>query len=295
MADNYTHQYNAYNALEKSGYQPRNLNSFIMGANGPDPLFCYQMYNPLRKYDLSRVAGVMHREKTGKFLREMFTRARTDEQKDYCLGFLCHYSLDSVIHPYVQYATESYGSPFNIPSGHQFFETAIDSLISLRMDGEECADYEAYCPPLTEMELHQISHLLREAVYAAYDKDIPQGEYIQAFKDFALIKKFFYSPAKLKFPLAYILEKVLGFEEGYVKGHMQPSTMKVADYPFWENLGIGLYSVESLEDLLSRADYLSAQCLDYGLKYFAGVYTIDDLLEDIGNNKSYETGLTIPE
>ncbi len=294
MADNYTHQYNAYNAIDIAGYKPRSISCLIMGANGPDPLYCYQMYNPFRKYEMTPLADKMHDENTGKFLKNLFLRARTDAQKDYCLGFLCHYAMDSTIHPYVRYVTESYGSAFNIPSGHQFFETALDSLLSERMDGERCADYEAYCPEISEMEMHQISHLLRQAILATYPEyDIPQNEYIRAFKDFKLIKSFFYSPNKLKFPLAYAAEKILGFREGFVRGHMQPSQMEIPEYPFWQNMDIGLYSVDTLDEILLHIDYMSADCIKYGQQYFAGTCTLESLMENIGDNKSYSTGLTV--
>ena len=153
MADNYTHRYNARNALTIAEYTPRNMEAFILGANGPDPLFCYQMYNPFRINDLSRLGSVMHNEKTALFLKNLFTLARTDAQKDYCLGFLCHYSLDSLIHPYVNYITEAYGLPFNIPSGHGYFESALDSLISKKVSGQEAAQVSYYFPSVSRMHI----------------------------------------------------------------------------------------------------------------------------------------------
>lgn len=293
MADNYAHQHNARNAMEIAGYVPRDIDSFIMGANGPDPLFCYQMYNPVRRYNLSRLGNEMHREKTGLFLKNLFRFAQTDSQKDYCLGFLCHYSLDSTIHPYVNYITELYGSPFNIPAGHNYFESALDSRLSMQLTGQPAAEVDRYCPELDKAAMNQITLLFKKAVEATYeDHKYPRREYVQAFKDFRFIKKFFYSPSKLKFPLAYMIEKVLGFSEGFVLGHMQPCTKDIPDFPFWKNEAVGLYSVESLDNLLLRADYLSAECINIGLEYFKGVYTLGDLMEDIGN-KSYDTGVAI--
>lgn len=293
MADNYTHRYNARNAIKLAGYAPRSLNSFIMGANGPDPLFCYQMYNPMRKYRLSKLGSVMHNEKTGIFLRNLFRLAQTDAQKDYCLGFLCHYTLDSVIHPYVNYVTTAYGSPYNIPSGHGYFESALDSMISKKLTQSPAAAVEFYCPALSKMELNQIVSLFKKAVDATYkDFRFPKSEYLQAFKDFAFIKGFFYSPKKFKFLPALLVEKLLGFEEGFVTSHMQPCERVIPPFPFWENLDRGLYCVDSLEELLRRADGLSAQAIDIGLNYFKGIYSIDDFVEDIGC-KSYETGLTV--
>ena len=293
MADNYTHQYNARNALKISGYVPRDINSFIMGANGPDPLFCYQMYNPSRKYKLPELGHIMHREKTGLFLKNLFRFAQTDSQKDYCLGFLCHYSLDSTLHPYVNYITQLYGSPFNIPSGHGFFESALDSKLSVKLTGQPAADVNSFCPEINKMAMNQIVALLKKAVDATYEDYIyPRSEYAQAFKDFRFIKKFFHSPHKIKFPAAYIIEKSFGFNEGFVISHMQPCVRDIPEFPIWKNEAAGLYSVETLDNILLRADYLSAETINIGLEFFKGIYSLGDLMEDIGN-KSYDTGVVI--
>ena len=293
MADNYTHQQNARNAMEIAQYTPRNTDSFIMGANGPDFLFCYQMYNPVRKYNLSQLGHLMHREKTGLFLKNLFRFAQTDSQKDYCLGFLCHYSLDSTLHPFVNYITELYGSPFSIPSGHGYFESALDSILAKKATGRYAADVDSYCPEMDKMALNQIVALVKKAVDATYEDHIyPRSEYLQAFKDFRFVKKFFYSPNKMKFPLAYMVEKGLKFSEGFVMSHMQPCVRPIPDFPFWKNEVTGLYSVESLDNILLRADYLAAECINIGLEYFKGIYNLGDLLEDIGN-KSYDTGVVI--
>ncbi len=293
MADNYAHQHNARNAMKIAGYVPRDINSFIMGANGPDPLLCYQMYNPSRKYRLSDLGHKMHEEKTGLFLKNLFRFAQTDSQKDYCLGFLCHYSLDSTLHPYINYITSLYGSPFNIPAGHGYFESALDSVLSVKTTGQPAASVDSYCPEMNKMAMNQIVALFKKAVDATYeDHNYPRSEYMQAFKDFRFIKKFFYSPTKAKFPVAYLVEKVLGFSEGFVMSHMQPCTKEIPEFPFWKNEAANLYSVETLDNILLRADYLAAECINIGLEYFKGIYSLGDLMEDIGN-KSYDTGVVI--
>ena len=293
MADNYTHQYNARNAMKIAGYTPRNTEAFIMGANGPDPLFCYQMYNPLRRYHLSKLGTLMHNEKTGLFLQNLFRMAATDAQKDYCLGFLCHYALDSTIHPYVNYITKAYGSPYNIPSGHGYFESALDSHISMKETGSPAAAVDRYCPEMEKMYLDQIIILFKNAAEATYPEHrYPRNEYLQAFKDFRFIKKFFCSPSKSMFPVAYVVEKILGFSEGFIMSHMQPCTRELGSFSIWLNEAANLYSVETLDSLLARADRLSAESINIGLEYFKGIYSAADLLEHIGN-KSYETGVVI--
>ena len=78
-----------------------------------------------------------------------------------------------------------------------------------------------------------------------------------------------------------------------MRGHMQPSQMEIPEYPFWQNMGIGLYSVDTLDEILLHIDYMSADSIKYGQQYFAGTRTLESLMENIGDNKSYSTGLTV--
>ena len=293
MADSYAHQYNARNALTIAGYTPRVLDAFILGSNGPDPLFFYQMHNPFRRYSLDKLGTYMHNHKTGAFLQNLFRLAQTDAQKDYCLGFLCHYSLDSNLHPYVNYITSAYGLPYNIPSGHGYFESTLDSLISFDATGQYCADVEAYFPEINKMHLDQIVALFKSAVDATYPEEVySRKEYLQAFKDFKSIKNLFKTSFPCKRTTCYVVEKILGAKEGFVASHLQPCVREIKEIPMWLNQSVELFCTDSLKTILSRADQMSADYINVGLEYFKGKYSLGDLLEDIGN-KSYETGIVI--
>ena len=293
MADSYTHRYSARKALDLANYKPRDIDSFVLGSNGPDPLFFYQMYNPFKKYHMSKLGSVMHTHKTGLFLKNMFRFAQTDTQKDYCLGFLCHYSMDSLIHPFVYYITQAYGSPYNISAGHSWFESALDSKISVEVTGQPAPQVEYYCPDMSKMQLEQIATLFKKAVDATYeDFDFPRSEYVKAFRDLKIIKNFFYSPNRSHYWPALMIEKIGHFEEGYVVSKVQPCIKDMPDMPFWKHLAVDLYTTESLDDIINHANYLSARCIGLGLEYFNGMMTVNELAECLGN-KSYETGVTV--
>lgn len=294
MADNYTHRLNATNALMIAGYRPRYQNAFVMGANGPDLFFYHQMYNVFGKNKLYSLGSDMHKHKTGLFLKTLFSMAKTDVQKDYCLGFLCHYSLDSLIHPFVGYLSTAYASPFNIPHGHSFYESALDSKLSAELYGTRTADNKYSVPEIKEFELNQITYLLRNAVAEVYPEYsfITQDDCEQAIKDTTLIKQLFVSPSKIGHLIAGRLEKTPLFEEGLITSHMQPCEMEVTDFPVWQNLENGIYSVETIDEILKRADYKSADLILRGLHYFQGAITLDELGRTVGS-QSYDTGLTV--
>ena len=293
MPDGFAHKYNAVCAMNIAQYKPRNYRAFILGCNGPDPLYFYQMYNPWRKFSLQDLAHRMHTEKTGLFLQNLFRFAQTNAQKDYCLGFLCHYSLDSVMHPYVNYITTAYAHPYNRDFGHGWFESSLDSHISFDECGDPAAHPNAYAPEIKKMYLDQIVTLFKQAVEATYtDIEFDRSEYVKLFADFRKIKKAMYSPGKLKISISRLAEIALRYPKGYITSHMQPCTDQLKNVSIWRNNETGFFCDSTIEELFGRANQQSADYIAVGLKYFGGVYSIHDLLEDIGN-KSYITGVAI--
>ena len=291
MPDGYAHRYNGQCAMDIAKYKPRNYRAFVLGCSGPDPFYFYQMYNPLRKTSMDKLALRMHTENTGLFLQNLFRFAQTNAQKDYCLGFLCHYALDSVMHPYINYITTSYGHPFNREYGHQWFESSLDSHISHHENGENAANPAKYIPEIKKMYLDQIVTLVKQAVEATYtDVEFDRAEYNKMFSDYKKIKKALYSPTRAKHYLAPLAELILRLPKEFVSCRMQPCTLPLKDIAMWRNDAVDFFCDSSIEELFVRANYMSADYINVGLQYFAGVYNIHDLLEDVGT-KSYLTGV----
>lgn len=89
---------------------------------GPDVWFMYQPWK------LREGRGrVMHTMKPGAFLMALADRARVSAVPDalfsYLAGFLCHYALDSGVHPYVIHVTEE---QYDFPRCHMSFEHSLD-------------------------------------------------------------------------------------------------------------------------------------------------------------------------
>ena len=78
----------------------RDIYSF--GLVGPDPFLFYHFYLPPFIHRVNRYSSIMHRRHTGDYLVELAYRSRQNpEAFSYLAGFLCHYALDSTVHPYV--------------------------------------------------------------------------------------------------------------------------------------------------------------------------------------------------
>ena len=97
---------------------------------GPDVWF---LYKPLGHHE-SR-GRRMHTTKPALFLKTLLSRARLSacrrELFSYLAGFLCHYALDSIAHPYIIHVTDELHV---FPRSHMSLEHALDATV-MRRDG----------------------------------------------------------------------------------------------------------------------------------------------------------------
>ena len=105
---------------------------FFWGCQGPDPLFYRKI---LLGSPLHKLGNRMHSEKTDELFAAL-SRAVRDLSGDaqeiaaaYFYGFVCHYALDSEIHPYVycrqvQFCTEN--PKLSASAVHSRIESDID-------------------------------------------------------------------------------------------------------------------------------------------------------------------------
>ncbi|WP_305768563.1 zinc dependent phospholipase C family protein [Candidatus Epulonipiscium viviparus] len=116
----------------------KNRALFFLGCQGPDPMFYHDRY---KEDNFSYVAAAMHNSKTKEFIESAMrfvcsNRGNLEETEQllaYMSGFLCHYILDSSVHPYIFYIGGKYipGDPDTdkYMGVHRKMELAIDYLI----------------------------------------------------------------------------------------------------------------------------------------------------------------------
>ena len=103
MPGGFYHQCCAERACAVSGITPVRMEAFRLGAQGPDPLFLIGMFPLSLKSRPSKLAGAMHKRRTGQFICALAREAKKagDVERAYVLGYLTHYAIDSAVHPYV--------------------------------------------------------------------------------------------------------------------------------------------------------------------------------------------------
>ena len=103
--------------------------AFRIGLQGPDPLFYHR---PYASNDVKKEGSRMHRESCASFLQKTMHHVKKEgvnsKEFAYLLGFLCHFTLDSECHPYI----DAYIEPRNL--GHLFLESESEKYM-MRKDG----------------------------------------------------------------------------------------------------------------------------------------------------------------
>ncbi len=193
IATHYVFGTDAYRAAEQAiGDRPEGLAAFLLGNQGPDPFF-YLAATPMER-PIRRIGKTMHRQRTAALLQAMHDRLVASAEDPvlvaYALGFLCHFILDSTVHPLV-YAQEHAICSIGIERlkgewphhvAHATIETSIDEYMLTTKLGTTAAAMPPHrtmlrCPPEA---LAVISGALADVISQVYETECPDSAFATA-------------------------------------------------------------------------------------------------------------------
>lgn len=138
----YLHAQQVLRAYIQSGGAPVDKDAFLWGAQGPDFLYASFSLPKRRNLGLRKLGLRMHKENPLPLFRAIreYTIQHPDDStaRSYFLGFLCHYSLDRICHPFVYAQIEALRSHYPKVKDsflHGQIETSLD-IILLRYESE---------------------------------------------------------------------------------------------------------------------------------------------------------------
>lgn len=91
---------------------------FRFSVMGPDPFIFYRFITPHLRHGVNKRSHTMHRTKTADFLVELVRHSRSREMFSFLSGFLCHFAMDSVSHPFI-YGLAEYQGPMHTAIEHR--------------------------------------------------------------------------------------------------------------------------------------------------------------------------------
>lgn len=245
--------------------------AFLLGNQGPDPLFYSIIYPSLREHN--RLGHVMHNEKPSELLKAFKdSLAILDEDelpagRAYAFGFLCHYTLDSVMHPFIyfnEYRLCDAGEPgLSRADGnevHAVIESELDEMMLFTRRNETVATFLPW-REILQADDQVLAIVSKQYAYVAlvvYGRIIPPDMFARSVQGFRSIQKLFHSPTGRKRAVIGRLERLFRPHSFYQSMSHRPLALTESVYDNrahepWENPFTGAISTDGFQDRYDQA------------------------------------------
>lgn len=294
MPEGYTHVRTAKKAAAAIRYKIQCPAAFAAGANGPDSFFCFEVWKKAsrRRFNLPALGERMHDEKTGAFLQALLRNVHTRAQIEYALGFVSHYALDTVMHPYVLFVTQP-GQPYGRKGGHGYFEIALDSTLHAEDTGVSQVPATDSSPLPVGEEMADIAALLHQALLEAYGLDVSQEILADSFYYTYRLRSLFASRHGFRKGLFWLIETFFG-GRGFITGHVSPAHLRLDLPEDWTDPTTGEAHHGGAFALLKDGQHRSELFMTAALGHWMGKVS-QEVLEQTLGSRSYSTGTETPQ
>ena len=245
--------------------------AFLLGNQGPDPLF-YAIACPWMHANRD-LGNIMHDQLPSRLIEAFKTGLPflpDDERpvaRAYALGFLCHYTLDSIMHPFIfgqQYALCDTGEPgLSRRDGHEihsYIETELDEMVLFVKRGETVERFNPARDIVkgSQRMLDIVSKLYVYVAMAVYGRAVPLDLFSSSVHAMRLGQRVFHSPSGLKrLILGNVEELVRPYSFIRAMSHLpvelEESIFDNREHVQWNDPFTGEESTESFWDLYERA------------------------------------------
>lgn len=309
-----THAYFAkdvYEILPSNIKDKLNVKRVKMFGQSTDPLMFYNLFSVLPGKKIRKLDHYFHTHKTQEFFINLINYIKENNLSDdedvssFLVGFICHYMLDSTVHPYVIYKTgqfdEDKPSTYKYNNIHGFMEAFIDNDMVRRRNKTNPYTFplEKFC-----FSLEKFSTKLNKVIDYAFKKTYKQENiskiYYKSLKQMkwalVLFRKDRYGIKKnvYKFIDTFTTKKTYRFEAvSYHYPLEDKHNFLNSNHKEWRNPAVyDMTSTESFIDLYLKA-LKQAKVLVCGSFDYINGKDID--LKSLFTNKSYVTGLDCDE
>ncbi len=186
-----------------------NKQMFYLGSQGPDLLFFNRasiLPGSTKKY-----GNLMHEEKVPEVISYFERYANKNEDlKSYFLGYLCHYCLDSTVHPLVYGVSHKKSLETGIDEGeiHVGLESELDVWI-LSQRGRDIQSYDVYnYLKITDEEVKELAEMYHNMLMDVFHISLTEKHLQQAIKDVSFYT-YVLRPKKWKYHIFYTLENIV--------------------------------------------------------------------------------------
>jgi len=296
-----------YDILPANIKKKVNIRKLKMFSQGTEPLRFYNLFRPLPGKQIRKFNEYFHNNDSQKFFINTIDYIKENhlyKDEDVCsflIGFICHYVLDSNIHPYIYYRTGVFNKKipptYKYNNVHLFMETFLDNDMILRREKTNPYTFKAhkfcYCK---DKFSHNLTNTINYSFSKTFNKNNMEKIYYSSLKqarriscifrrDPIGIKKFCY-----KLLDTFTSKKTFRFEAiSYHYPLDDRHDFLNSSNKLWRNpTTYDMTSTESFLDLYIKSIKLSKALVCSTFDYINGK---DVNLNKIFLNNSYITGL----
>lgn len=231
-----THTYFAedvYDKIDKNikNKIKNNVNDLKTFAQGPDPLFFYDIIGVKRI--IKKFGGYVHQNKTQDFYINLINYIKENNLEQdssvlpFLYGFICHYVLDSTIHPFIAYKTGEFKkkekNTYKYNGLHHEMEYYIDIYLIYQKERIKPKNFKVYKKILNTKNLTpSLSKTIDFVFKQTYNKDNMSSIYLKSIKKMKTffkifnydrygLKKILYKMIDLVSPNSFEKKEILSF------------------------------------------------------------------------------------
>lgn len=276
---------------------------FEIGANGPDVLFFHGVspYKTLLvRNSLRRYGSELHDKHINAFYKSALDSIRSEKDNQirddmivYTAGHLCHWALDSVMHPYIFYRTGFRG--LNYSWKHHRFESLMDAIMLKLKRDTTIKEYD-----ITKMTHHKpyqaraMARIYVPAIKQIFNEDVRPYMIEESLQDWNDMQKVFRDKSGRKVRILQKIEKPLHLDN-LLSGYGVPNEpednydiLNLLHTP-WQNPATEEIFDDSVLDLWEKAKHRAVRAVMLFLEAVADANCEKQFLDYI-DDRDYGTG-----
>lgn len=268
----------------------------LAGAEGPDPFFFTARRNENGDF-LPKLGSRIHHERTGAFLLALISNAKTEVERAYALGFLCHYAMDTTFHPFV-YAHSLRSDGSFSSTIHCTLEHTLDSwLYKKNTSRRDTPKHMAGFAKLRASQSAQIADVLSKSLAQVFPETPVSSRLCRkVFRDGVLLTRLLASPHGVKYCVFGAIAAPLRLRDK-LHAHMVPRRLPEYDAPnICRQPWISPFDpdkavrMESAQELYDASIERAKEVCDAANRFWADEIDQEALSAILGSN-SYDSGL----
>ena len=223
----FLHAKQVLNQLPEELTRTLNKNAYFWAAQGPDFLFCHRYLPFMKGASIQSYGSQLHKAKPSDIFRAMRSYVKQYPKdpiaRSYALGFVNHYALDSICHPYIKALAKELRKEHmdqDLTALHAEVESSLDTIMLRRETGKLPSQIKLnHFFPKDEPVQREISKIYSFLIERLFDTVVKESVLYQSTKDTRIVFSLLTDSTGLKRKL---ISKIESGRPKYLTGHIIP-------------------------------------------------------------------------